>query len=227
MPLKPEDVVRKTFRSRLRGYDENEVDSFLQEVEDELRRLHVQVDELQAALSRPPTVEAVESQRVAIEREQLELIRTERQELVGELGALQERLDRAQRQVAEADEKVAEANRAEQEAERRRQEAEAAYAELEPKVARAQAVHDDLRTAHDRLVAELRSLRVAAETDAAELFGKTPAEPPADATPADDVAVITAVARRIHDEHVRAGQDEAARVVADAQAEATRVLEQA
>ena len=50
MPLTPEDVHKKTFTPvRLReGYDQGEVDQFLDEVEGELKRLHQEIDELRA-----------------------------------------------------------------------------------------------------------------------------------------------------------------------------------
>src|SRR4051812_11462062 len=53
MPLTPEDVRNKQFTTvRLReGYDEDEVDAFLDEVETELRRLIRENDELRAKLA--------------------------------------------------------------------------------------------------------------------------------------------------------------------------------
>ncbi len=53
MPLSPEDVAAKQFTStRLgRGYDEAEVDDFLDEVEAELTRLHRENDDLRAKLA--------------------------------------------------------------------------------------------------------------------------------------------------------------------------------
>ena len=53
MPLTPEDVANKQFTStRLKpGYDETEVDEFLDEVEAELTRLYRENDELRAKLS--------------------------------------------------------------------------------------------------------------------------------------------------------------------------------
>lgn len=53
MPLTPEDVANKQFTStRLKpGYDEQEVDEFLDEVEAELTRLHRENEELRAKLA--------------------------------------------------------------------------------------------------------------------------------------------------------------------------------
>ena len=53
MPLNPEEVVNKRFSpTKFRqGYDEEEVDEFLDEVVAELRRLNSENDELRAKLS--------------------------------------------------------------------------------------------------------------------------------------------------------------------------------
>src|SRR3990170_6034078 len=53
MPLTPEDVANKQFTStRLKpGYDETEVDEFLDEVEAELTRLYRENDELRSKLA--------------------------------------------------------------------------------------------------------------------------------------------------------------------------------
>src|SRR4051812_44358058 len=55
MPLTPQDVHSKVFgptRFR-RGYDEGEVDAFLDEVEVELTRLHREIDSLRAQVGSP------------------------------------------------------------------------------------------------------------------------------------------------------------------------------
>src|SRR5690606_17499667 len=160
-PLGSDDVRRQTFKTSIfkRGYDEAEVDAFLEEVVLELRRREAERDELLAQIQRPRSIEEVETERVSLERVQLELIRTERQELVSELGGLQSRLTAAREEVGQAEGRVAEAVAAQQEAEARRDEAESALSDLEKRVARAQAVYDDLRGAYDNVAAELRGLR--------------------------------------------------------------------
>jgi DivIVA domain-containing protein len=58
MALTPEDVQSRRFKTSFRGYDEEEVDSFLDEVEVELTRLHGESDalrqRLEAAVAAPP-----------------------------------------------------------------------------------------------------------------------------------------------------------------------------
>ncbi|MCW2673752.1 MAG: DivIVA family protein [Frankiales bacterium] len=51
MPLTPQDVVNKKFATKLRGYDQDEVDVFLDEVEQELVRLLTENATLQQRLS--------------------------------------------------------------------------------------------------------------------------------------------------------------------------------
>lgn len=228
MALDPEDVIRKTFRpARLRGgYNEDDVDNFLDEVVNELVRLRTQVDELEERVA-APSIEQIETQRVGLEREQLDRIRAERQDLVAELAGLRQGLEHALRKKTLAEDRAAAADQAAAEAEQRQAEAVATEQDLQQRAARAQALHDDLTRVNEQLVGQLRSLRVAAETDAAELLGETPAEPPADATPADDLAAITASTRRVHEEHVRTGRDEAARLVEEATARAEQMVSEA
>ena len=55
MPLGPDDVANKRFSTvRFKeGYDEVEVDAFLDQVVAELRRLNARVSELEARLANP------------------------------------------------------------------------------------------------------------------------------------------------------------------------------
>jgi DivIVA domain-containing protein len=102
VPLRPDDVIRKTFSGTLmrRGYAEGEVDAFLEEVVAELRRLHALIDEVQAAAMKGISAESGESGQLAREREQLEMIRAERKQLVEEMARMQAELDRVTAEVA-------------------------------------------------------------------------------------------------------------------------------
>lgn len=97
MPLMPEDVVRKTFRTKMRGYDPAEVDAFLEEVVLELRRMQGQIDNLQASVHAGK--ERAQPSRLAAEQAQLDHIREERAELVREITTLQQRYDRLRTSV--------------------------------------------------------------------------------------------------------------------------------
>lgn len=63
MPLTPQDVREKLFSSarglRSKGYDEDEVDNFLDEVEAELTRLNAEIEGLRAQLAGAPPPRAV------------------------------------------------------------------------------------------------------------------------------------------------------------------------
>ena len=47
MPLNAEDILKKTFKTRLKGYDEDEVDMFLDEIIEEFRNMEKQAKELE------------------------------------------------------------------------------------------------------------------------------------------------------------------------------------
>ncbi len=65
MPLSPLDIKKKTFRTSLRGYDQQEVASFLEQVAGELDRLALAERELQQRMA---DLEARLSQYTALER---------------------------------------------------------------------------------------------------------------------------------------------------------------
>lgn len=95
MPLTPEDVANKQFTStRLKpGYDETEVDEFLDEVEAELTRLYRENDELRAKLAqaaRGGVIEAPDTSGMEREIEQLR----------GQLAAAQQRAQQAAQAAA-------------------------------------------------------------------------------------------------------------------------------
>ena len=100
MPLTPEDVANKQFTStRLKpGYDETEVDEFLDEVEAELTRLYRENDELRSKLaaagSAAPVPAGAAAQPAAPAAPDPALVR-ENEDLKARLAA-------AQRQLAEA-----------------------------------------------------------------------------------------------------------------------------
>ncbi|WP_256837555.1 DivIVA domain-containing protein [Ornithinimicrobium faecis] len=216
MSLQVDDVLRRSFRSsRLRrGYDENEVDAFLEEVASDLRRREAERDELLARSQRPETTHEIETDRVIREREQLDLIRTERQELVSEMGALSSRLTAAREQIESAEQRTAAAEESQVQADARRDQATAEAETLERQVARAQAVHDDLRDAYDAMVADLRGLRTESESQALEMLGQDPTEPTGN--PVDDVVVIRTLSRQLHADYVMTGQSEATRLIEEA-----------
>lgn len=232
--LRPEDVVRKSFRSSYlkRGYDEAEVDAFMEEVVLELRRLRAKIDELEAARLRPLSLQQLdeeqESERVSREREQLELVRSERRELVGELAELQTRLERARSDIQTAEARIAEADRAADQAEARRESAAQTEAETATRLQRLTHDHEVLRASHDGLVQELRGLRLAAETRSFDVLGSDDLEVLGLSAEerSDDLAIIAALASRMHDQHVEHGRTEGERLLEEGRAESVRLVEE-
>ncbi len=100
MPLTPEDVANKQFTStRLKpGYDETEVDEFLDEVEAELTRLYRENDELRSRLAAAGSGAPVEQAPVAAPAAQA----APDPALARENEDLKARLAATQRQLAEA-----------------------------------------------------------------------------------------------------------------------------
>lgn len=95
MPLTPEDVRNRRFKTAFRGYDETEVDTFLDEVEVELTRLLGNEDELrkrlEAAQSAPPP-QPVQSEAEEMLRRTLLLAQRTADETVASAQAEAERL---------------------------------------------------------------------------------------------------------------------------------------
>ncbi len=121
MALNPEDIVKKSFSpTRVRrGYDESQVDDFLDEVVVELRRLTAESDDLRGRLDDCRASKGLDTAEgedgadslrpgATLDEQQLAQVRREREELVGELAGLQEQVDatRAEAEVAEADARV-------------------------------------------------------------------------------------------------------------------------
>jgi DivIVA domain-containing protein len=125
MALNPEDVVKKSFNAThlRRGYDETQVDDFLDEVVIELRRLTADSDELRSQLDDCRASKGLDTSEgedgaetprpgATLDEQQLAQVRREREELVGELGGLQEQVDatRAEAEAAKAQLQEAEAD---------------------------------------------------------------------------------------------------------------------
>lgn len=106
MPLTPEDVIRKSFGTRLRGYDTTEVDAFLEEVVAELRRMEGQVDELRADVLTLKRAQSTTAQE-RLETDQLKQVRAERAQIVQELAVLQQRHDELQKSQPSASPRAA------------------------------------------------------------------------------------------------------------------------
>ena len=232
MPLHPDDVVRKTFRTAAlrRGYDANDVDAFLEEVVVELLRLRRKVDENQAEIDRlQREVAAGASAQLAVEEQQLEQVRREREALVVELRDADRRIAQAQEDVARAESerdaivgetqaRIAEdlsilKRRAHDAREEARQLADAARQERETVVSQLAAFRAQ---AEEAVAAELGHDRVAeliAGVQAAEVVG-----------PMADLRVISALAEAVRLDYVEQARTEAKEIRAEAEAERERII---
>jgi DivIVA domain-containing protein len=231
MPLHPDDVVRKTFRAPKlrRGYDENEVDAFLEEVVVELRRLRRQVDEGQAEIDwLQREVAAGASAQLAVEGQQLEQVRREREALAAELRDADSRIAQAREEVvraeserdarleeiqARSDEDLAALKKRAREArEEARQLAEAAREEEETVIARLATIRGQVE---ETVAAELGQARVAALIAGLQVV---------DDGPLADLHVIPALAEALRRDHIERGRSVAQEIRAEAEEERDRII---
>jgi cell division septum initiation protein DivIVA len=213
-----------------RGYDANDVDAFLEEVVVELLRLRRKVDENQAEIDRlQREVAAGASAQLAVEEQQLEQVRREREALVVELRDADRRIAQAQEDVARAESerdaivgetqaRIAEdlsilKRRAHDAREEARQLADAARQERETVVTQLAAFR---ARAEEAVAAELGHDRVAeliAGVQAAEVVG-----------PMADLRVISALAEAVRLGYVEQARTEAKEIRAEAEAERERIV---
>ncbi len=232
MPLTPEDVLNKTFGTTQfrRGYDEREVDDFLDEVVATMRRLTADLENCRNAKITdsapiPVTVDTGEWQ-ARIDREV-----ALRQEAERALGELQERHRReADERIAAAsaagdqdraalDQRLSDINTRADEAERAaRERVEAANTRADEAEGAARQRASDLE-ANERVlqerIAELED-KVAKAQSAAAAAPPPPA--PTDASP------LIALAQRVHDEHVAEGANTRDRLITEGQARHDELL---
>jgi DivIVA domain-containing protein len=107
MPLTPEDVRNRRFKTAFRGYDETEVDTFLDEVEVELTRLLGEQDTLRQRLQTaqaapPPQAQPERSEAEEMLRRTLLLAQRTADETVAEAKQEAERLTGTAREHAES-----------------------------------------------------------------------------------------------------------------------------
>ena len=228
MSLTPEDVLNKTFGTTQfrRGYDEREVDDFLDEVVATLRILDKELTDCRSQQSAP-----VQDSAAAVPlldsgmQSRLDREVGLRQEAERALAELQSRVHRqeeerlsAAAQAGDAD--AAQLAQATRDSGARAQEAEqAARARIEAANARADEAEraaqeriSRLNAEADRIEADVRDRIDAANGRAldAESAGVEPARP-------TDASGLIALAQRVHDEHVAEGETTRARLISEGQ----------
>lgn len=229
MPLHPDDVVRRTFRttSLRRGYDENDVDAFLEEVVVELRRLRRQVDEGQAEIDRmqreAPTA------RLAAEEQQLEQLRREREALAAELRDADQRIADAQEAVSRAESE----RDADLEQIKARFEDDMTTLKKRAREAREEAreLVDEARQEEESLAVRLAALRADAEAAVSAELGQdrlagliSGLQLGEDAGPIGDLAVIATLAETLRAEHVDRGLAVAQEIRVEAESERDEMI---
>ena len=227
MALTPEDVLNKTFATTQfrRGYDEREVDDFLDDIVVELRRVAKESEDLRTQVSdcregrglEPlPEAGAVEAAQAEIGslKEQNAELEARVQELEGQLGESQSRNQALEADGAAAAQAASEGRQGElDEATRNHQEqlevlrarAEEAERAAQERIARAQSSAEEAEAAAQQRIAAARE-----QGDA----GGGPAEV---AVGAGSAAGVLALAQRLHDEHVAAGEAKRDELVGAAQ----------
>jgi DivIVA domain-containing protein len=187
VPLTPEDVRSRRFKTAFRGYDEEEVDTFLDEVEVELTRLLSESDglrqRLEAAQNQPPP-QPVASEAEEMLRRTLLLAQRTADETVAGAQADAERIKAEAAQEAQATLQAAQAQAATSigDLERRRQ-------ALEQHIEGLRAFEREYRT---RLKAYLESqLRDLEGRQGAPVEAAAPAAPPAVPAAAPYVPPVT------------------------------------
>lgn len=206
MTLTPQQVRDKQFNTvKMRtGYDMDEVDSFLDEVESALGSLIVENDDLRAQLAQKPAapVTSSEAEKKLAEAEK------KAAEAEKKLGDAQAKLADAEKKAAEADKKLAEATEREKAAETKLTEAR--------------------RMATANTVAPAAAAPAAAAAAAMAAPAPAPAPAPAAAAPAaDDVPgrafAMLEAAQRTADETVATAKAEADTILVKAREEASKV----
>ncbi len=261
MALTPEDVVKKEFTKPKgfgkNGYDEIQVDDFLDEIVVELRRLNAENDELSSQLadcrraSGQPAgkvksdaassvpVAATGGATAAADEKKLTALRAEIADAERELKTLQDRTaaatvsDGDARKVAD-DHSTATANLSSAKQELTSTESKLAQAKAD--LAKAE---QDVKTEQDKL-AGLKSQVAQAEKDLAAAQEKVnSAQAAQGAQPsngaqalaaggaAGGAAGVIALAQKLHDEHVREGETTRDKLISEAQAHHDKVVGEA
>lgn len=248
MALTPEDVVKKEFSKPKgfgrSGYDEIQVDDFLDEIVVELRRLNAENDTLsdklddcrrgQGGAESDATMAGQPATRGAAAVPALTPVaggqgssdadKAEIERLKAELAKARETSSTSQQPVKsdtsgsdalnkQVDDLTSERDAAKEAAETARREAAAAQSELEA-----------ARKRVSELENELRSTKNQQQNDAAALAA--PSDNGAKAA-AGDAAGVLALAQRLHDQHVKDGENERDRLLSEAKAHHEKVVGEA
>ena len=204
MTLTPQDVRTKQFSTvKMRtGYDMDEVDAFLDEVESSIGSLLTDNDDLKARLAQEPVKPAAPVSASAADAKMSEATR---------------KLEQATALAAEADRKMKDAEAVKQAADAKMTEAEAKIKEAETKLVEARRT----ATATQAAPASASAPAPAPVAAAAAAMAAAPAPAPQQDVPAKAFALLEA-AQRTADETVAAAKADADKILSSAREEATK-----
>ena len=148
MALTPEDVLNKTFTQTQfrRGYDEREVDDFLDEIVAEMRRMMKESDELRSGAGRGGAASAVPAAAAVADTRELDALRQSHTDLQAKFDDLRGVLDKERAGRAEAEKRLADGQRTIDDAVRR---ADAAESRAEAAEARVKELEARLRSTEE------------------------------------------------------------------------------
>lgn len=212
MALTPEDVVNKRFQpTKFReGYDQDEVDDFLDEIVVEFRRLNQENDDLRKQLGQTKDG-ATKDGESAVASTSTPIV---------------ESVPEADAESDKAGSKTGKAKSTKAEAKTGTGEDEAAAGAVAADDAAAETTSEDQAAADKDAAAEktVDADETAADDKAAVATGETPSAP--DAT-SESAAGVLAMAQRLHDEYVNAGVEQRDKIIADAKDEANGLVSDA
>lgn len=219
--LTADDVHWKQFQpTKFReGYDQEEVDEFLDEVvetiialQDENESLKKQLDEVRqaAAAGQPLPAEASDEEK--------QKLRAELEGAQAQINQLQSQLQQAQVQANQA--QIAAASSGDNSA------AAEQIATLQAALAQSQAETQEARHLAEQAQNDAQQTRAALE----QKLSETEAQVQAQAAPnneSQDATSMLSLAQRVHDEYVRNGQEEGERIIADCRAKGDQIIREA
>lgn len=233
MALTPEDVVKKEFTKPKgfgrSGYDEIQVDDFLDEIVVELRRLNAENEDLGAKLDDARRAKGLTG------REAAPAAATGASAVPGLTpvgGASSKDAERASAELSQAQDRLASVKAETARAEESARAAKDAQQQAEVAARQAQERLNALKAEIDNAEGAARAARQRAEQESAR-----PAEvnsfaaqqaPAASGNPGDDTAAgVIALAQRLHDEHVREGETARTRLITEGEQHRDKVVGEA
>ncbi|WP_052593452.1 DivIVA domain-containing protein [Luteipulveratus mongoliensis] len=240
MALAPEDVVKKEFTKPKgfgrSGYDEIQVDDFLDEIVVELRRLNAENEDLTSKLEECRRSKGLSGREQAGASPSSGASAVpgltpvaaggrDADKVSGDLSAAQDRLAAVKAETARAEESARAAKDAQQQVEAQAKQAQDRLVALRNEIEKAEAAERDARQRAERATATANSAGQQAAAPAA--FAPPSPQQPQTTTADSDAAGVIALAQRLHDEHVSEGQSTRSRLISEGEQHRDKVVGEA